>query len=264
MSSSNQRSKVILVVVLAIMFLVVVIFRSNIPAVTVLKSHILKQLNIQDPSLEVKPSVPLPVPVVDKVKSTVQNIPVLKFFSKTAKNMGDSIGKKIVSISNKKSQIVIQHPLDILNRLNKKLDTMKKSISKLLELIIHFPQLSGSLLFRFFFVAHNDTKPTASTKTSLEECTDTKTSKSSVSSSSRPSSSTKSKATASTNDHMSITFSALPATQQAMINEVTSSAVYKNKATVAAALESGIAMDEFLAFRYFAAIDWAPKYLGKR
>jgi hypothetical protein len=130
---------------------------------------------------------------------------------------------------------------------------MKKSISKLLDMIINFPQLSGSLLFRLF-VAHNDTKPTGvttPTKQSLEECNDIKTTKSSSSSSS-------------SNDHLSITFSSLPSTQQAMITEVTSSAVFKNKSTVAAALESGVVMNEFLAFRYFAAIDWAPKYHGKR
>jgi hypothetical protein len=82
-SSSNHRSKFILVVVLAIMFFVVVILRSNLPAVTIFKSHILKSFgkDLSSSSTEVKsPSVPLPVPVVEKVKSTVQNIPVLKFF----------------------------------------------------------------------------------------------------------------------------------------------------------------------------------------
>lgn len=200
------------------------------------------------------------VAVVEKVKSSMQNVPVLKFFSKTAKNVGDSVGKKIASFSNKKSFTIIQHPMEIMNRLNKKLETMRKSISKLLDLIINFPQLSGSLLFRLF-VVHNDTKPVIESKESLEECKDVKVAKPTQASSWPSSTSTKSK---SMNDHMAISFRDLPLNQQTMINEVTSSAVYKNKATVATALESGIVMDEFLVFRYFAAIDWAPKYHGKR
>lgn len=258
--TSNQHFKVILFVLLGIMFLVVVILRSNLPAVAVLKDHILKRLNVED-KVEVKPSAP----VVEKVKSSVQNIPVLKFFSKTAKNMGDSVGKKLATLSNKNSQIAIKSPLDIISTINKKLETMKKSITKLLDLIINFPHLSGSLLFRLF-ISHNDTKPTSAAKPSLEECTDIKKSKTSgtAQTASWYSSSTSSSKSKSANDHMSINFKSLPESQQTMIREVTGSAVYKDKAIAAAALESGIVMDEFLAYRYFAAIDWAPKYHGKR
>lgn len=76
--ASNQNSRLIVIIVL-LMLLFAVVFRSFFPSPSALKSHILKGLSTH----EEQPTVIAPT----SPKDPVHNIPVLKFFSKTANNI---------------------------------------------------------------------------------------------------------------------------------------------------------------------------------